>query len=202
MTIGEYFSFLGGAGLLLTMPGPTNAFLMSAGAHRAGGIGLAWPVLIAYGTVIIPLVLLQEFFGAWLTGVEATLKSLSTLLLAVLAVRMWRSASKATGIAPGVIGPREIFASTLVNPKGLVLAFAVFPPLDSVPSVAAKSLTFAALVFFAATVWIGIGRSLAAGGTPAVQGRVVRASAVIVGLFAVYLGGAAIAAIGRLAGHV
>jgi threonine/homoserine/homoserine lactone efflux protein len=173
---------------VLATPGPTNTLLMTSGAtvgiYRslslllAEGLGYAISVL-ALGALLGPLVrsmphareALSVAAGAWLCW---------------MAFALWR-----TGIREQdrVVSWRQVFVTTLLNPKVLVFAF-VIVPFDA-PNVALYCAGFYAILLPAAASWIAFG---------ALARRSVRARslALIPRVAAVVLAGFAVALISSL----
>jgi threonine/homoserine/homoserine lactone efflux protein len=114
------------------------------------------------------------------------LRGLSALCLVLVAARAWR-APRANALA---ISARHVFVTTLFNPKALVFAFAIFPPLDTMPPSHGVLWVggFSALVVSVATGWIVAGAALGALLPRAVEeGWVRRAGALILCAFALVL---------------
>ena len=139
---------LSAALLLLLLPGPTNALV--AAATATGGLrrlpGALGAVLIAYGLALIVLGLSAGLLTETAPAAAPVLKILASAALALSAIKLWR-ADPASGTA---VPTRRVFLITLINPKALVLAFAILPP--GVPSPALMAGTAAAITF-ATTVW-------------------------------------------------
>lgn len=123
MTLASLALMLGG---LLAAPGPTNAVIALAGAESGWqrAARLIPVVLACYLLATVPLAML----GAGLTQVRPGLASLlrvaAAAWIALLAVRLWRS-----GSLPGrpAINARTVAATTLLNPKVLVIGLALLP---------------------------------------------------------------------------
>jgi threonine/homoserine/homoserine lactone efflux protein len=113
---------------ILGTPGPTNTLLAISGAGR--GLRQSLPLLPAEacGYLISILVL-----GLALGPVVAASPAISTALrlavgayLVVLAVKLWRRSI----LVPGEvveIRPRQVFITTLLNPKAIIFALGVIP---------------------------------------------------------------------------
>ncbi|MBL0374741.1 hypothetical protein JJB09_22255 [Rhizobium sp. KVB221] len=199
MPVTNMIAFIGGTGLLLILPGPTNALLMTAGAER--GFRKALPLvvveLMAYAIAISPLLAFNELLGAWRAQGGMVLKSVALVLVLVLAWRLWRSRPGA-GNGPLVSGP-QIFWITLFNPKSLIFAFAIFPPVTGATDLLGKIFIFAGLAILAAMAWIGMGMVLASkrqGNIP--QAWLGRMAATVLCAFAIYLGISVVAEAGAM----
>lgn len=140
------------AALLLLLPGPTNALIAAAtatgGARRLAGGTLA--VIAAYALVLILLGLASDALAAELPAITPALKIAAAVLLALSAVKLWRTEASA-GVA---VPTHRIFVITLVNPKALVLAFVLMPPGLPSPTLAAGLVAVIAAV---TALWGGIG---------------------------------------------
>lgn len=171
---------LSAALLLMLLPGPTNALV--AAATATGGLrrlpAAVGAVLAAYG---LALTLLGLGSGLLIHGTPAAVPALKLLAAAALvlsAIRIWR-ADPVSGTA---VSPRRIFVITLINPKALVLAFAILP--SGLPSPGMIAGTAAAIIL-ATTVWALIGLLFGRLGRHYVgTGTLNRATAGVLGAFA------------------
>jgi threonine/homoserine/homoserine lactone efflux protein len=115
--------------VILLTPGPTNTLLAASGmeygmrgvqsmlACELSGYLLA---ISSWGFILTPL---QHRFS-WLA---ILVRVACSVYLAVLAAKMWRSAEPSSAQGRRTISSQVLFFSTLVNPKGLLFASAVFP---------------------------------------------------------------------------
>ena len=173
---------------LLSVPGPTNTLMAAAGASR--GVGRALPLILGeLAGYFIAITVWTEIVGAVaasqpLVGVEAKLIAAAFLLWS--AWKLWSRPQPADGSVETITLGR-VFATTLVNPKGLVFAFAIFPRVGFV-----ERLPYLAglggLVILTAIGWQALGAAAAftsRGLLTAV--RVAWASAAALAIFAVLL---------------
>jgi threonine/homoserine/homoserine lactone efflux protein len=114
--------------VILGTPGPTNSLLATGGAtlgwRRA--LSLIPAEAAGYGISITVLGLLLGPVVAGQPLVATALRLLVGAYLLVLAVRLWRRGAPGwTGGA--LVRPRQVFVTTLLNPKALVFAFGVVP---------------------------------------------------------------------------
>lgn len=179
---------------VLAVPGPTNALLFTAAA--LGGIGRA-PGLVAavcggYAASIGVLTALGEAVIAGDPRIGLALRLLLAAWLVLLAWRLWRMGAGAGEAQGGPVTTMRVLIATLLNPKALVLAFAVFPRFASLGE---GLLYVAAFLVTAAIVslgWIGFGAWVGRQGG-AVPRLLPRLAALGLGAFAAFIAGAALA---------
>ncbi len=144
---------------LLAAPGPTNTLLAIAGAQRknAMAFGLAAVVAAAYLIAIgfyrlalAPLLLAFPPLGLALRVAVA-------LYVAWLAIRLWRT-NTAMDVRP--IGAREVFVTTLLNPKALIAAITLIPA--AWPEMAWAAAAFGAVAAASSLGWLLLGSAIAA----------------------------------------
>jgi threonine/homoserine/homoserine lactone efflux protein len=141
---------------VLATPGPTNALLFTA----AGLVGAArsLPLLLAelagYGLAIGtlrlaggPLIAASRSFGF-------ALRLLLVGYLLLLAWRLWQAVPEPGGERPRAVTFTGVFVTTLLNPKALVFAFALFPVFDSLQAAASHAAAFALTVLAVGLCWI------------------------------------------------
>ena len=164
--------FLLAVATLLLMPGPTNTLLAMAGAAR--GIRRAFPLLAAelagYLIAIVTVRLLLAPLLASVPAVGVALKIAMALYLVWLAVTLWRR-PPADGPASAPVGLTAVFITTLLNPKALIFALAIFPQGNNLIWHFAG---FAVAALVTGTIWIAAGALLgaAAGGRSRLLPRV------------------------------
>jgi threonine/homoserine/homoserine lactone efflux protein len=174
---------------VLGTPGPTNSLLATAGA--TAGLRRSLPLIAAeaagYTLAILTIGLL---LGPVLAGAPllATVLRLAVgAYLLLLAVRLWRRGG--TALATGaVITPRQVFVTTLLNPKAIVFALGILPFAAGQGVWPPYMLGFLALLIAVATAWITAGALLGAAAGRRGWGRAVpRVGAAAVGGFAVVM---------------
>ena len=157
--------FIGLVATILLTPGPTNTLLASSGVQvglrksvkliPAEVLGYvisisAWGMLIGKVSTTLPLL-------------PAILKLLSACYIIFLAIKLWHTANQEIELNQPTIRTRELFCATLLNPKALLFASAIFP-------VAAWSdfhiylihmMAYLALITPIALFWIFLGSLLA-----------------------------------------
>ncbi len=173
------------AGLLFT-PGPTNTLLAVGGAAR--GLRRSWALppaeLAGYFAAIHLLAFVAGPFVQHSPMAQMLLRLLLGLYLLWVAAQLWRS----SGTLPErSVTPAQVFVVTLLNPKAILFAFVVLPPLSggwhaALPHLAA----LAVMILLASVTWIALGAMLG-------QGRIVRphwiarAGAMVLAVFALVL---------------
>ena len=150
---------------ILLTPGPTNTLLASSGVQvgvrksllliPAESVGYliaitAWGMLIGKVSDTFPLI-------------APFLKLLSAGYIVFLAVKLWRTANQVVALNQPVIRARTLFCATLLNPKALMFASAIFPAMawESQTIYALHMSAFIALILPIALLWISIGAALA-----------------------------------------
>lgn len=174
---------------ILGTPGPTNTLLATAGATV--GIRRALPILLGESAgYLISILIIGLLIGpalASLPAVALTLRLMVGAYLLWLAFRLWqRGAVLVQG--DQTITLRQVFVTTLLNPKAIIFALGVIP--FAVPAWPAYLLGFLALLVVVAVAWISIGAAL--GHAAAAAGRsglVPRIGAAAVAAFALILVG-------------
>ena len=175
---------------LLATPGPTNTLMAAAGAQR--GVARSLPLLAGeLGGYAIAITVWIELIGAVAAGqtlVPVIAKVIAAAFLLWSAWKLWRDAGHADLAQRGVTLGR-VFTTTLINPKGLVFAFAIFPQVGLVARLPYLGL-FAVLVIATALGWMGLG-TLAARSSSGLltSSRVDRITAAALAVFATLLVG-------------
>lgn len=170
---------------LLLAPGPTNTLLALAGAERGWvpALRLLPAAFLAYAASVLPLALAGEAVMPAGTLLRDVVTLMAALWVAALAVRLWRIPRQSSQLM--AVSGRNLFITTLVNPKGLIIGLVLLPAQASL----APSLALFALVLAAASaIWIGLGAQLA---RQARMPLLRRVSATWLGLVAMWLGSAA-----------
>ena len=193
-------AFLLGLVLLLATPGPTNTLLALAGATQAPdkAVRLLLPRLLfaelaGYLSAVLLLGALMHVVGDGIALIRPALQAAAALYLALAALRMWRA--RGDMAAGAAVAPRQILATTLLNPKTLIIALVLMPAgWSGQGAVAATHLAAMALVIpLAGGAWFLGGRGLARAAGSRLRRAIPRASAVLLGLFAMVLAGRALA---------
>lgn len=173
---------------LLATPGPTNTLMAAAGAQR--GVARSLPLLAGeLGGYFIAISVWIELVGAAAADqpmVPVVAKFVAAAFLLWSAWKLWNNAGRADLAQRGITLGR-VFVTTLVNPKALVFAFAIFPPVGFVARLSYLGI-FAGLVVATAVGWMTLGTlaSRSSGGF-LTSSRVERITAVALAVFATLL---------------
>jgi threonine/homoserine/homoserine lactone efflux protein len=142
--------------LLLGTPGPTNT-LMALGGYARGwprGLPLIAGELGGYLLVIVPVATLAApFFDAYPQALVWA-KLAAGIWVLYLGYSLWMSEKQAKDAVE--ISIRQVFVTTVLNPKALIIALVIMPH-GSLPELAPWLALFAGLVIFAANGWIAFG---------------------------------------------
>lgn len=173
---------------LLATPGPTNTLMAAAGAQR--GVSRSLTLLAGeLGGYLIAITVWIELVGAAAASqpmVTVIAKFVAAAFLVWSAWKLWASAGHAN-IRQRGITLRRVFATTLVNPKALVFAFAIFPPVTFTARLPYLGL-LAALVIATAIGWMALGTVAARSSAGLLtSSRVERVTAVALAVFATLL---------------
>ena len=184
--------FLLSTAIVLLTPGPTNTLLAAAGIGQ--GAKKALPLIVfELGGYCIAI----SGWGIFLASLLPTYPWLSTVsrvacgfYLLYVAVKIWSSTENFPTTGSRTVGPATVFVTTLLNPKGLLFASAIFPPLASnngqVYLIAAG--LFACMVVPIASAWVLLGAVIGSGRVVAMNpGKLQRALAVVLGVFSASL---------------
>jgi threonine/homoserine/homoserine lactone efflux protein len=172
---------------ILGTPGPTNTLLATSGA--AAGIGRSLPLIPAEAAgYLIAILTIGLALGPAMAAsplFAAALRLGVGVYLLALAVRLWRRGGAALA-GGGLVTPRQIFTTTLLNPKAIVFALGVVP--FGAPRPHLYLLGFVAMLAAVALCWIGAGAALGrAAASTGRAGAVPRIGAAAVGAFALVL---------------
>jgi threonine/homoserine/homoserine lactone efflux protein len=193
----DQFFFILAVLTVLAAPGPTNTLFAASGAS----VGILRSLRLApagIGGYLFSITALDILVGHIVALHPLTLPALkvsASLWLFYCALNLWRDGRPGFSGATAPISIRQVFFTTLTNPKSLVFAFAIFPQ-SPVIQLLPWFVEFGLLVFFVAFLWIGMGaliaRSVGALATPL---RIKRAAAIGLAAFATIFASSVIAAV-------
>ena len=149
--------------LLLILPGPTNTLLATSGAT----VGLRRSLLLLVGELsgyLVSIFLIQFVLGPAMAKAPATALMLRVAAggyLMVLSIKLWITPFLVTR---AVISLRQLFVTTLLNPKAFVFALVIIP--FNAPRPLQYVALFAAMVPVIGTLWIALGALLGQGTQP------------------------------------
>lgn len=156
--------FIGLVVTILLTPGPTNTLLASSGIQvgvrksfrlipaEAFGYFISitlWGFLIGKVSIHFPLL-------------PTILKLFSAAYILFLAIRLWKTANVSQDFNQPTIGAGTLFTATLLNPKALLFASAIFPAIAWVelPYYISHMVVFLVLIIPIAFLWTVIGSVL------------------------------------------
>ncbi len=115
--------------LVLIVPGPTNTLLLSSGLKV--GVRRTSPLIVAEALGYVTAVSAWGFFLNALSAsrpwLPVAVKLLSSVYILYLAVKIWRQSHALQHVAANPVSSRDMFATTLMNPKALLFASTLFP---------------------------------------------------------------------------
>jgi threonine/homoserine/homoserine lactone efflux protein len=186
----EAITFAATSLVLLAAPGPTNALLASAGATVGrGAVSFLAAVAAGYVIAIGSLVLLAGQVLATKPTIIVAFKFTAAAWLLWTAMSLWRGSTKSLCVN-GPVRAQTVFITTLLNPKSLVIAFGLMPPVAAGYETMIGHLAgITSLTILSGCFWIAGGAVLARVG---VAPYVAKATAVTLGTFGALLIGSTI----------
>ena len=121
--------FIGLVVTILLTPGPTNTLLASSGIQVGVRQSLRLIPAESIG-YLISITVWGVIIGALSSQfqiISIFLKLLSALYIIFLAIKLWKTADIEASYNQPTIRARELFCATLMNPKALIFASAIFP---------------------------------------------------------------------------
>lgn len=182
--------FILGALALLAVPGPTNALMFVTGAQGGMSHALAAAGAATLG-YLLAVTLLGGAIGPFLLGYPVVMSAIrlgAAGYLLVAAWRLWRTEASSIGRNRIVVSPGAVFLTTLLNPKAVIVAFALMPEGWTAQAGTAipHLVVLCGLVFGISTLWSLLGRFLRGSLERSGAGKLTsRLSAVVLGLFGV-----------------
>jgi len=177
---------------LLFTPGPTNTLLTVGAAARGwrASLPLLLGELSGYLSVVVPLATIAAPLFKEHPLLATGLRVLAACWVLFLAIRLWRiSAAKALEAPALAVTVRQVFLTTMLNPKAPIIALAIMPSGNLMEIAPALGL-FSLLVLCAGASFLTLGSI--AGRAPTVSPRLVyRVAAVFLVVFSVGLAGRA-----------
>lgn len=156
--------FIGLVTAILLTPGPTNTLLASSGIQI--GLRKSFRLIpaeaLGYLIAISCWGILIGKISTHLPALPHILKLFSAGYILYLAIKLWRTAEVSDHINHATIRARELFLATLLNPKALLFASAIFPIVvwKSSYYYVMYMLTFLCLLIPIALLWTFVGTLL------------------------------------------
>ena len=121
--------FIGLVVTILLTPGPTNTLLASSGIQVGvrQSLRLIPAESIGYLIAITTWGVIIGALSSQFQIISIFLKLLSALYIIFLAIKLWKTADIEASYNQPTIRARELFCATLLNPKALLFASAIFP---------------------------------------------------------------------------
>lgn len=144
---------------LLLTPGPTNILLAVSGMRSGFGASLRLlpAELGAYLLVVMPLSLGGPALASMSPMLPKVLKLVAALWVLHLAARLWRE--RAPHLSGRPVSVRDVFVTTLLNPKGIIIGLVLLPASASGGQYATYLASFAVSVVTIGAFWMASGAS-------------------------------------------
>lgn len=156
--------FIGLVMTILLTPGPTNTLLASSGIQVGMRKSIQLIPAEAFGYLIAITFwgILIGKIAVYLPVLPQILKLFSAAYILYLAIKLWRTAEITENLNQVSIRARELFLATLLNPKALLFASAIFPVIvwQSSQYYVVYMLVFLSLLIPIAFFWTFIGTLL------------------------------------------
>jgi threonine/homoserine/homoserine lactone efflux protein len=168
-----YTAFILAVLALLLSPGPTNTLMGLYGTQKGiqGVIRLIPAEILGYLTTILPLVWLGSQVPERWPAVALVMKIAAAAWVMFLATRLWQPRTNSSTLHE--VTARQIYVTTTLNPKALIFALVLLPPLAA-PEFAARLAGFVVMVVGAALLWGGAGRIIQTGSSGGRRLRVIQ----------------------------
>ena len=114
---------------ILLTPGPTNTLLASSGIQTGmkRSLKLIPAEVIGYFIAITAWGFLLESVSHYVPWLPPLIKLLSATFIIYLAIKLWITSTKELDLNQPLITSKALFVATLLNPKALLFASAIFP---------------------------------------------------------------------------
>ena len=160
----ELTTFIAASAALLIVPGPTNTLLATSGA--AIGVRRSIPLLAAeLCGYMVGISLLRVVVGPFVAAIPAAeifMRSAVVMYLLFLSAKLWlQGVAEIRGSDP--IQFSHVFVTTLLNPKGLIFAFAMLPQGIDLLGLCPWLAVLAVEILVIGTGWIVTGNLLRGG---------------------------------------
>lgn len=174
-------TFIAASLALLATPGPTNTLLATAGASM--GFARSWSLLAAvvvgYMVSILTLRTLAGPVIAEHPALGTSLRIAVALYLVILAAKLWHRGRTSCIESSAPVTAWNVLLTTLLNPKGLIFAFTIFPEALDDSGLALHLAALSAIIIATESAWIAAGAALKTGTRGRISAKVgYRTSAV------------------------
>lgn len=153
--------FIGLVATILLTPGPTNTLLASSGIQVGirKSLNLIPAEALGYLISISVWGLMIGTVAKQFPTIPIILKLFSAGYILFLALKLWRTANRDENFNQQNIRARELFIATLLNPKALLFASAIFPTYvwQNTSAYVSHMLCFLLLIVPIAFFWTFIG---------------------------------------------
>jgi len=143
--------FLPAVFALLAVPGPTNTLMAVAGAQSGmvRAFRLIPAVLGGYFSAIIPVACFGRDAAVQFPLVAVLLKLAAAIWILALCVKLWRA--QAPSKADGAVTAADVYLTTVLNPKALIIGAVLLP----VPGSTQFALAFGLFALLASALALG-----------------------------------------------
>ncbi|AXQ23287.1 LysE family translocator [Acinetobacter wuhouensis] len=156
--------FVGLVVTILLTPGPTNTLLASSGIQVGirKSLGLIPAEALGYFISISLWGVIIGSVSKHFPSIPVILKLFSAGYILFLALKLWRTSDHVENFDQATIGIRELFIATLLNPKALLFASAIFPAFvwHNLSAYISHMLVFLMMIIPIAFFWTFIGSVL------------------------------------------
>ncbi|MCH7309025.1 LysE family transporter [Acinetobacter sp. NIPH 1852] len=123
------FLFFGLIITILLTPGPTNTLLASSGIQVGikRSLKLIPSEVLGYFIAITAWGFLLESVSHYMPWLPPFIKLFSAAFIIYLAIKLWITSTKKMDLNQPLITSKALFVATLLNPKALLFASAIFP---------------------------------------------------------------------------
>ena len=155
---------------ILLTPGPTNTLLASSGIETGvkKSLKLIPAEVVGYFIAISAWGVLIDSIAESLPIMPPILKLFSAAYIIYLAFKLWKTSTVAADLNQPSITAKALFCATMLNPKALLFASAVFPAVawSNLQAYTVHMGLFLCLIAPIALFWVFIGSVLVANKIP------------------------------------
>jgi threonine/homoserine/homoserine lactone efflux protein len=170
--------------VVLLTPGPTNTLLAISGS-TVGFLRSAHLLLGEMAGYALSILLIRFLLAPFVSGaysIAAVLRIAAAIYLILVSIKLWRTPLRRR---LAVVSIRQVFVTTLLNPKAIVFALVIIP-LGS-PHGSAYFLAFVAMLPALGTAWITVGTLLNQHAPAWLSGSFTRIASIVLAAFSIGL---------------